>query len=121
MAHRHYRKGYTKEAINECLKSLESVMKAICDKRGWKYGKDATARKLIEICLSNNLIPAYWQSHYAGLRNVLESGVPTARNQLSGHGQGSVPVVVPNHIVAYVLHMTASAIVFLAEAESTLP
>ena len=33
-AHEHYRAGRTKEALNECLKSLESVMKSICDRRG---------------------------------------------------------------------------------------
>ena len=32
-AHEHYLKGNAKEALNECLKAFESVMKAICDKR----------------------------------------------------------------------------------------
>jgi hypothetical protein len=32
-AHEHYRHGRTKEALTECLKALESVMKAICAKR----------------------------------------------------------------------------------------
>jgi hypothetical protein len=57
------------------------------------------------------------------LRSTLESGVPTARNKLGGHGQGTEVVEVPEHIVSYALHLTASAIVFLAEAEkaSTQP
>jgi hypothetical protein len=46
--------------------------------------------------------------------------VPTGRNKLSGHGQGSTPKDVPDHLAAYMLHMTASAIVFLAEAEAAL-
>ena len=45
-AHEHYRKGNAKEALNECLKAFESVMKAICDKRGWKNYKNATAKDL---------------------------------------------------------------------------
>ncbi|MDE2740031.1 MAG: hypothetical protein OXI58_00435 [Gemmatimonadota bacterium] len=57
------------------------------------------------------------QQHYAGL----ESSVPTGRNKLSGHGQGTTPVSVPDHLVAYMLHMTASAIVFLAEADKNSP
>lgn len=116
-AHEHYRKGNAKETLSECLKAFESVMKAICDKRGWSYGNNATAKPLIQACLDNGLIPSFWQSHYSSLRNLLESSVPTGRNKLSGHGQGTTPKSVPNHLVAYMLHMTASAIVFLAEAD----
>lgn len=119
-AHQHYRKGETKEALNDCLKALESVMKAICDKRRWRYPKNATAKALIDVCFKNELIPAFWESQYSALRTLLESGVPTGRNKLSGHGQGTAPVEVPGHIAAYMLHMTASAIVFLAEAEAQL-
>ena len=117
-AHQHYRKGETKEALNDCLKAFESVMKAICDKRRWKYPNNVTANGLIDICFSNGLIPSFWQSHYSALTGLLKSGVPPARNKQSAHGQGTAPVVVPDHLAAYVLHMTASAIVFLAEAEA---
>lgn len=117
-AHQHYRKGETKEALNDCLNAFESVMKAICDKRRWDYPNNVTASGLIDICLKKELIPAFWQSHYSALRSLLESGVPTARNKQSAHGQGTAPVPVPEHLAAYVLHMTASAIVFLAEAEA---
>ena len=119
-AHRHYRKGETKESLNDCLKAFESVMKAICDKRRWRYPKNATAKTLIDVCFENELIPAFWQSQYSALRTLLESGVPTGRNRLSGHGQGKEPVAVPEYIAAYMLHMTASAIVFLAEADAQL-
>jgi hypothetical protein len=47
---------------------------------------------------------------------MLESSVPTVRNRLGGHGQGTEVVKVPSHVVAYALHMTASTIVFLADA-----
>lgn len=119
-AHQHYRRGETKEALNDCLKALESVMKAICDKRRWSYPKNATAKALIDICFENELIPKFWESQYSALRTLLESSVPTGRNKLSAHGQGTEPVEVPGHIAAYMLHMTASAIVFLAEAEAQL-
>ena len=119
-AHEHYRKGNAKEALSECLKAFESVMKAICDKRGWQCGSSATAKPLIQTCFDNGLINPFWQSHYSSLRNLLESGVPTGRNRLSGHGQGTIPTAVPDHLVAYMLHMTASTIVFLAEADKDL-
>lgn len=52
---------------------------------------------------------------------MLESGVPTARNRLGGHGQGAEIVQVPMHYVSFALHQTAAAIVFLATAERLLP
>ena len=116
-AHEHYRAGKTKEALNECLKALESTMKTVCDRRGWNYEQNATAKKLLDVCFDNGLIPAFWKQHFSSLRSSLESGVPTGRNRLSGHGQGTVPTSIPMFLVGYMLHMTAAAIVFLAEAE----
>ncbi len=120
-AHEHYRHGNTKEALTECLKALESVMKAICGKRKWQHSPNATCSALIQCCFDNGLVPVFWTQQFSALRSTLESGVPTARNKLSGHGQGSAIVTVPQHLVAYVLHMTASAIVFLVESEQSLP
>lgn len=119
-AHEHYRAGRAKEALNECLKAFESVMKSICDQRGWTYGDRAAAKGLIKVCFDNEIVPAFWQSHFSSLCGLLESGVPTGRNKLSGHGQGAAPTTVPMHIVGYILHMTAAAIVFLAEADASV-
>lgn len=120
-AHEHYRHGNAKEALNECLKAFESLMKSICDKRGWNYTGNATAKNLIQACLENGLIPTFWQQNFSSLRSLLESSVPTGRNKLGGHGQGTSTTEVPDHLVAYMLHMTASALVFLGEAEATSP
>ncbi|WP_443216168.1 DUF7014 domain-containing protein [Rhizobium sp. CF122] len=46
---------------------------------------------------------------------------PTGRNKLSGHGQGATPKAVPDYLTAYMLHMTASTLVFLTTAEEELP
>ena len=119
-AHENYRKGKSKETLNECLKALESTLKVICDKRGWKYPKDATSNALIKTCFTNGLIPNFWEAHFSAIRSTLENGVPTARNKLGGHGQGSQIVDVPPQIVAYVLQMTAAGIVFLVESEKNL-
>jgi hypothetical protein len=120
-AHEHYRHKNAKEALNECLKAFESLMKSICDKRGWTYNSNATAKNLIQACLDNGLIPAFWQQNFTSLRCLLESSIPTGRNRLGGHGQGTTTTTVPDHLVAYMLHMTASALVFLDEAEAALP
>lgn len=120
-SHDYYRKGDEKEALNWCLKAFESMMKAICDKRKWKYDQNAQAKDLIQVCFEKKLIPGFWQSEFSALRSLLESSVPTGRNKLGGHGQGAKPIRVPPYLVSYMLHMTASAIVFLGEAEKALP
>ncbi|HLO51750.1 MAG TPA: hypothetical protein VK211_25280, partial [Kamptonema sp.] len=115
-AHQHYRNQKYKEAIVDALKAFESTMKTICDECTWSYDpqKDS-ARKLIDVVLKNELVPLYLQNHLSSLRSVLE-GVPTIRNQTSGHGQGSQPISVPEHLAAFALHLTASNIVLLVEA-----
>lgn len=120
-AHKHYRHGRYKECLNECLKSFESTMKAICKKRRWQYNETDTAKKLLEICFQNGLIPAYLQSHFCSLRASLESGVPTVRNKLSAHGQGIQPTDVPPYLAAYLLNLTATSILLMTDAERNLP
>ena len=122
-AHEHYRKGNYKEAIASAGSAFESTMKTICDKRNWAYGPKAAASTLIEVLFSNNLMPPEMKSHFTGLRSALESGVPTLRNQSGrgAHGQGSVPVEVPDYLAAYCLHLTAANIVFLVEAHNVKP
>jgi len=120
-AHEHYRKGEVKECLANCLKALESTLKAICKIRDWVSQPTDTPKTLLDTCFKNNLVPAFFQSHYAALKSTLESGVPTVRNKLGGHGQGSQVVTVPPHYAAYALHMTGSAIQFLIEAEKSLP
>jgi len=119
-AYEHYRHGKSKEALNDCLKAFESVMKIICNKHGWITDKNATAKALIKTCMDNNLIPSFWQNHFSSLRSMLESSIPTGRNKLGGHGQGVKTVSVPDYLVAYMLHMTASVIVFLVEADKKI-
>ncbi len=120
-AHEHYRHGRYKECLVDCLKAFESTMKTICDIQGWSYQAGDTAQRLINVCLQNNLIPAYLQNQFSSLRQNLESGIPTMRNKNGGHGQGSQPLSVPQHFAAYQLHLTASTILFLLEAEKALP
>lgn len=121
VAHEHYRHGRVKESIVEALKAFESTMKAICVARTWTYDPKAAASGLIKTLFDNALIPRYLETHFAGLRQMLEAGVPTVRNKTSGHGQGSTPVEVPGYVAAYALHMTATNIVMLVEAHHATP
>lgn len=119
-AHEHYRKGRYKECLNECLKAFESCIKAICKKRRWKYNETDTIKRLIGIVFDEGLIPTFMQSHFSGLRSTLEAGVPTARNRQSGHGQGANIITVPESMAGYILHLTASNILFLAKANEEM-
>ena len=119
-AHEHYRAQRYEECMNECLKAFESCIKAICDKRGWSYGDKDGLKDLIDIVYGEGLIPSSMQSYFSGLRSTLESGASTLRNRHSGHGQGSKIITVPEHVAAYVLHLTASNILFLAKANEEM-
>lgn len=118
VAHEHYRHGRHKECLVDCLKAFESTMKAICKARGWATQSGDTAKALIATCLSNGLLPPYLESQFSSLRSLLESGVPTVRNKNGGHGQGVDPVVVPEYLARFALNLTATNILFLAEANA---
>ncbi|WP_439402136.1 STM4504/CBY_0614 family protein [Bradyrhizobium sp. DASA03068] len=121
-AYEHFRHGKKQEALVDCYKCFESTMKVICTKRKWPFDPKAAAKDLVNVCLTNGLIPAYWQGHFSGLRSVLESAISTPRNRQAGHGAGAGPAPeVPDELVSYVLHMTAATVLFLVEAERGLP
>ncbi|PJZ43658.1 STM4504/CBY_0614 family protein [Leptospira brenneri] len=114
-AHEHYRHGRNKECLTDCLKAFESVLKIICKEKGWTFSPTDTSKKLIQICFQNNLIPSFTQNQFTSLQNLLESGIPTIRNKLGGHGQGQVPQKVDDEMTRYALNLTGTNIIFLIE------
>ncbi|MDV5387576.1 STM4504/CBY_0614 family protein [Pseudomonas juntendi] len=120
-AHEHFRHRRFKEALNEALKAFESTIKVIAGVRGWTINKGDTANKLVKACMDNGLFPSYYESHLSALSNLLVGGVPSIRNKEAGHGQGAVVNEIDPHIVAYTLHMTASAIVLFVQSYQALP
>jgi hypothetical protein len=120
-AHENYRQGKKPQALLDCYKAFESTMKIICDKRGWPVDKSKGAADLVRVILEKGLVPQYWQGHFSGLKNVLESAIPTPRNKQAGHGSGVNPIQdIPDELVSYVLHLTAATILFLTEANKAL-
>jgi hypothetical protein len=119
-AHGHFRHGRNKECLADCLKAFETTMKIICHENSWHFDSTAPAKKLIEICLANNLIPKYLQTHFASLRSGLESGIPSLRNKLGGHGQGPQKIVVPNHYASYMLNLAGTTIHFLISCQKEI-
>ena len=117
-AHEHYRHKRYKECINDCLKSFESLMKAILKKNSWPYEPSDTSKKLINRCLHNKLVPGYLQTQFSSvLELLLASGVPTIRNKEGSHGQGIEVSTVPEHLASYALHLTATNLSFLAKCQ----
>ena len=119
-AHEHYRNKKYKETLNDCLKSLESLMKAIHEKHNWVYNPNDASKKLINSCFTHKLIPEYLRNQFSSLQTLLESGVPTIRNKEGGHGQGSNVTNVPEHLASYTIHLTATNLLFLARCEELL-
>ncbi|MGI9250608.1 MAG: STM4504/CBY_0614 family protein [Pseudohongiellaceae bacterium] len=119
-AHEHYRHKKYKECLVESLKSLESLMKGICTQQKWQFNQNDTAKKLINTCLKNELVPNYLQEQLHSLEKLLESGVPTIRNKEGAHGQGATTTNVPEHYASYALHLTASNLLFLMQCHEQL-
>jgi hypothetical protein len=115
-AHEHYRHGRLGECLVDCLKAFESTMKIICDLKGWPYKRTDTAKALIEVCLTHDLIPTFTQQQLTSLRTLLESGVPTVRNKQAGHGQGATRHQVSPHLARFGLHLTAAVVVLLVDS-----
>lgn len=114
-AHEHYRSGRNKECLNECLKAFESTMKVICLIKKIDIDPTSTAKNLIHKLFENGIIPSYLKSEYSAFQSVLESGIPTIRNKLSGHGQGEDIREVEDVFGEYMLNLTATNIVFLVK------
>lgn len=114
-AHEHYRHGNYKECLNDCNKAFESLMKAVCTKRGWNFDSSATAKALIKVLFDNQFFPKYSETQLSALRNLLESGVPTIRNKNSGHGQGVAVTTVPEELATYCLHLTATNLLYIVK------
>ncbi|MCQ4696250.1 hypothetical protein NE452_01835 [Paeniclostridium sordellii] len=122
-AHKDYREGDYKSAINNAQKSFESMMKTICKKMGYTYDKDKDSAKiLINRLIDESFIPKHLSNHFDGLRSCLngiktslESGLPTLRNRESGHGQGESIVGVPEYLAIYAINLVATNIVLLAD------
>lgn len=114
-AHLHYREGRNKECLSDCLKAFESTLKIICVEKGWQFDNKDTSKKLISICFENELIPKFTQEQYESLQKLLIGGIPTIRNNMSGHGQGQIPQNVDDQITRYGLSLVGANIIFLIE------
>ncbi len=101
-----YRKADYGDCLTKCCSAFESVMKIICDKKGWNYSQNDPAGTLVTAMMKNLKIDPFFQPTLMI--------IATLRNRLSSsHGAGTEPRAISQNLARYALNMTASAIVFL--------
>ncbi len=103
-----FRKGELGDSLTKCGSAFESVMKILCDRKGWAYTQRDTAATLVTTIVDNTQLENYFQQ--------LLIIVATLRNRLSSsHGAGVGSRNPPRHVVQYALNATASAILLLVQ------
>jgi len=95
---------------------MESLLKVICEARGWQHDPGATVEKLISVARQNGLFPDYLGGSFDQLIGAMKGGLPKVRDKQGGHGAAPKEQPIPDYIAGYALHLTASNIVFLAKA-----
>ncbi|TFZ65479.1 hypothetical protein E4631_14695 [Hymenobacter sp. UV11] len=120
-AFEHYKNHKYEEAVTDCLKSIESTIKIIATLRNWPFNQNDTAKPLIALVIKEGLVPTYSESFLAGVRNTLESGIPTLRNKLGGHGKGAEARIVDEASMHYCINLTAAVILYLVQRHQELP
>lgn len=113
---------YFKNAIVNCNKAFESIMKIICENNIEKlpnYNDRHTANELINDLIACGIIPTYLGNTLHGMKNIfkgmktaLESGLPVIRNK-SGHGLGNSEETISEEYVTYAMNLAATNIVLL--------
>ena len=108
-----YRHDDYKNAVLYSSKAFESLLKCICECKGYHYNPTSdSCSKLLNNLKTNSFYPDYLDSQLNGIETCLR-GVPTLRNKIAGHGQGSEVVYIPESYARYALNMVASSMLFL--------
>lgn len=78
------RHGDYADAITSCGSAFESVLKTICDVKGWPHEPKATCSKLVDACYKAGLFPSIYVEMLKGIGSI--------RNNLGdAHGKGPKP------------------------------
>lgn len=111
-----YRHGSYDDSITSCGAAFESVLKTICDGKGWPFNPDKdTCNVLVNCCCQHDLFPSFYVPIFVA--------TGTIRNKLGdAHGRGPRPLYnVRREHVEHMLYMTASHIVLLIDAANSSP
>lgn len=116
-ARNHLAAGQHKATITEAAKSVESTLKTILDR------DEGSARDLLEALRAKSFFADVPEPVAAAMTGSVLLALPTLRNKLAAHGQGSAVVEPARHYAEFALHLAASTIQFLAckHADTTKP
>jgi hypothetical protein len=109
-AHQHYRANEWDQSIAYCGSAFESALKAVLEKKGVPFNKDASAGPLIQECVKATIFPQTYENGLIGIVNV--------RNAMSDttHGRTPATQIVPGQKNAeHLLYVTAANIVFVSK------
>lgn len=114
LALNYFRQGasHYDDCLTNCLKAVESTLQKIIELREWEMPGDPKFDNLFVEVRKKGLFPPFLGNHLGELKKFLQT-IAVIRNQEGAHGAGPVPNEVPDHLVAYQIHLTGSAIVFL--------
>lgn len=103
-----YRRRDYGDCLTKCGSAFESVLKVICQRRGWPYAQTDTAARLLNTVLSKTTLDSFFEQPL-----IL---VATIRNRLSkSHGAGAMSKSVSPQIARFAINATAAAILLLVE------
>lgn len=101
-----YRKGDYGDCLVKCGSAFESVMKVLCQKKGWGFNPQGTAAPLLKTVLARTSLDSFFEQPLmliATLRNLLSKA----------HGAGHQARQVERHVAQYAITSTAAAILLL--------
>ena len=115
-AHRQYRAGEFKDAVNAANRTFETMLKLIADFEKWPYPKGARAPELVTVVSKGGLFTHDFDKGLETYVAMLKTGLPGVRNEAGGHGEGLAAKQVTAGIARYAINLTATNIVFLRDA-----
>ncbi len=109
-----YRKGDYGDCLTKCGSAFESVMKVLCEQKGWPYVPQDTAGPLLKTVISNSGLDSFFEQPLLI--------IATLRNRLSkAHGAGAGTRQVDRHIAQYALTSTAASVLLLINQANQMP
>ncbi|MDQ5845374.1 MAG: abortive infection family protein [Acidobacteriota bacterium] len=109
-AHKALRSGEFDDAITDSASAFESLLKTICDVKGWTYDKNRdTCSRLLDICQKNGLFPSFYKQCFESICAI--------RNKIGdAHGRGPIrDNTAQLEHAEHMIHLTCSNMLFLAK------
>ncbi len=103
-----FRNGDHEDCVVKCVSAFESVLKVICQRKGWSYSQSDTAKALVPKVLGKTSLEEFYREPLVLVADI-------RNRQSSAHGGGDQPKRVPKHVANYVINSTAAAILLLVQ------